>query len=49
MTTNFELMEALQVTLSLKPTDDSQRTAQQETVNALQRAMEARRQRIVIS
>jgi Protein of unknown function (DUF4239) len=43
------LMEALQVTLTLKPADDTQRTAQREMVNALERAMEARRQRIVVS
>jgi hypothetical protein len=43
------LMEALQVTLTLKPTDDDQRAAQREMVNALEKAMEARRQRAVIS
>jgi hypothetical protein len=43
------LMEAIQVTLTLKPADDNQRTAQREIVNALEKAMEARRQRIVIS
>ena len=43
------LMEAIHVTLTLKPADDNQRTAQREVVNALEKAMEARRQRIVIS
>ena len=43
------LMEALQYTLSFKTADENQTTAQREIVNALQRAMEARRQRIVIS
>jgi len=43
------LMEALQYTLSFKTADENQTTAQREIVNALQRAMEARRQGIVIS
>ena len=43
-----ELIEALQVTLPLKPADETQRTAQREIVNELQRA-DGRRQRIVIS
>jgi Protein of unknown function (DUF4239) len=43
------LMEALQYTLSFKAADENQTTAQREIVNALERAMEARRQRIVIS
>lgn len=43
------LIEALQDTLALKPTDDTQRTAQREIVSALQRALDARRQRITIS
>lgn len=44
-----ELIEALQVTLALKPADETQRTAQREIVNELQRALDGRRQRIVIS
>jgi hypothetical protein len=43
------LIEALHDTLSLKPADDSQRIAQTEMVKALQTAMDARRQRIVVS
>ena len=43
------LIEALQDVLSLKPVDDSQRTAQPEIVKALETAMDARRQRIVVS
>jgi Protein of unknown function (DUF4239) len=43
------LIEALQDTLALKPTDDTQRTAQREMVSALQTALDARRQRIIIS
>ena len=43
------LIEALHDTLALKPADDSQRTAQPEMVKALQTALEARRQRIVVS
>jgi Protein of unknown function (DUF4239) len=43
------LVEALHDTLSLKPADDSQRIAQTEMVKALQTAMDARRQRIVVS
>jgi hypothetical protein len=43
------LIEALHDTLALKPTDDSQRTAQREMVNALRTALNARRQRIVVS
>src|SRR2546430_13975633 len=41
------LIEALHGTLTLKPADDSQRTAQPEMLKALQ--LDARRQRIVIS
>jgi hypothetical protein len=40
-------MEALQVTLTLKPADDNQRAAQREMVSALEWALDARRQRIV--
>ena len=36
-------------TLTLKPADDSQRTAQSEMVKALHTALDARRQRIVVS
>jgi Protein of unknown function (DUF4239) len=43
------LVEALQLTVSLKPQDESQRTAQREIVAALQRALDARRQRVIIS
>ena len=43
------LIEALQDTLAVKPTDDTQRTAQREMVSALQSALDARRQRIIIS
>jgi hypothetical protein len=43
------LIEALHDTLNLKPADDSQRTAQSEMVKALHTALDARRQRIVIS
>ena len=43
------LIEALHDTLALKPADDSQRAAQAEMVKALNTAMDARRQRIVIS
>jgi Protein of unknown function (DUF4239) len=44
-----DLIEALHSTLTLKPVDDSQRTAQPEMVKALHTALDARRQRIVIS
>jgi len=40
------LVEALQYTVSLKPQDESQRMAQQEIMAALNRALDARRQRI---
>jgi hypothetical protein len=43
------LIEALHDTLALKPADDSQRTAQPEMVKALNTALDARRQRIVVS
>jgi hypothetical protein len=43
------LIEALQDVLSLKPADESQRTAQPEIMKALETAMDARRQRIVVS
>ena len=43
------LIEALDDALALKPADDSQRTAQPEMVKVLHTALDARRQRIVIS
>ena len=43
------LVQCLQVTLNLKPADESQATAQREIVDFLGKAAEARRQRIVIS
>jgi hypothetical protein len=43
------LIEALHDTLTLKPADESQRIAQSEMVKALHTALDARRQRIVIS
>ncbi len=43
------LIETLQVVLTLKPADDSQRTAQPEMMKALQTALDARHQRIVVS
>ena len=43
------LIEALHETLALKPADESQRAAQSEMVKELHTALDARRQRIVIS
>jgi hypothetical protein len=43
------LIEALQDVLALTPANDSQRTTQPELVKALQTALDARRQRIVVS
>jgi len=43
------LVEAQRLTVLMKPQDDSQRTAQREIVGALHRALDARRQRIIIS
>jgi Protein of unknown function (DUF4239) len=43
------LIEALHDTLTLKPADESQRIAQSEMVKALHTALDARRQRIVVS
>jgi hypothetical protein len=43
------LIGALHDALAMKPTDDSERTAQPEMVRALHAALDARRQRIVIS
>src|SRR6516225_182846 len=45
----IHLVEALRLTLSLKPQDESQRIAQSEIVAALHRAADARRQCIIIS
>ena len=49
LSTAKALAEALHETISLKPADDSQRIAQVEMVKALETALDARRQRIVIS
>ena len=43
------LIECLETTLSITPAGDTQRTAQHEVITALESALEARRQRIVIS
>lgn len=43
------LIEAMQTALAVTPADEGQRTAQREVISALESAMEARRQRIVIS
>lgn len=43
------LIEALQRTLALTPANDGQRTAQRELANLLEHALDARRQRIIIS
>ena len=43
------LTEALQTTLAITPADEGQRTAQHEIITALETALEARRQRIIIS
>ena len=43
------LIEALHKVLTLKPADDTQRTEQPEMVKAIQAALDARRQRIVVS
>jgi Protein of unknown function (DUF4239) len=43
------LTEALHDVLTLKPADDSQKIAQSEMLRALEKALDARRQRIVIS
>ena len=43
------LAEALQVTLALTPSSEGQKTAQREIVTALETALDARRQRIMIS
>jgi hypothetical protein len=43
------LAEALQATLALMPSSEGQKTAQREIAAALETALDARRQRIVIS
>ena len=43
------LAEALQATLALKPSTEGQKTAQRDIATALQTALDARRQRIIIS
>ena len=43
------LTEALDDTLTLEPADTSQRIAQAEMVHAIRTALDARRQRIVVS
>jgi hypothetical protein len=43
------LMECLQTTLAITPADEGQRMAQHDVITALEGALEARRQRIVIS
>ena len=43
------LVEAQRLTVLMKPQDESQRTAQREIVAALHRALDARRERIIIS
>src|SRR5262245_47986493 len=43
------LVEAQRLTVLMNPQDESQRTAQREIVAALHRALDARRQRIIIS
>jgi len=43
------LVKAQRLTVLMKPQDESQRTAQREIVAALHRALDARRQRIIIS
>ena len=43
------LIEALHEVLTLKPADDSQRAAQPEMIKAIEAALDARRQRIVVS
>ena len=43
------LVEALQATLAVMPNSDGQKTAQREIATSLEAALDARRQRIVIS
>ena len=44
-----KLVEALNTTLSLTPADDGQKLAQQEIMRSIETALDARRQRIIIS
>jgi hypothetical protein len=44
-----DLIEALQTTLAFTPADEVQRMAQHEIITALETAMEARRQRSILS
>src|SRR6266702_5910321 len=43
------LAEALQATLALNPSSEGQKTAQRDIATALETALDARRQRIIIS
>src|SRR5262245_34480934 len=43
------LIEAMKITFALQPTDETQPTVQREIVSDLHRALDARRQRIVVS
>ncbi|MFY9837747.1 MAG: DUF4239 domain-containing protein [Xanthobacteraceae bacterium] len=45
----YSLAEAMQLTLGLTPTNPGQQTAQREITTALENALDARRQRIIIS
>ena len=45
----YSLAEALQLTLTLTPSSPGQQTAQREITTALENALDARRQRIIIS
>jgi multisubunit Na+/H+ antiporter MnhB subunit len=45
----YSLAEALQLTLALTPSSQGQQTAQREITTALENALDARRQRIIIS
>ena len=45
----YSLAEALQLTLALTPSSHGQETAQREITTALENALDARRQRIIIS
>ena len=47
--TSHPLVEALILTLALEPHSEGQKTAQREIVTALENALDARRQRIIIS
>jgi len=45
----YSLADALQLTLALTPSSQGQQTAQREITTALENALDARRQRIIIS